>query len=1030
MRRYIVYVIGLLSMMITACTNEFTDNDAVSGNQEVWAQLHFGHSSFDKIDITTRATLGESAESRVENLFVYIFDASGNRLDSHFYDYNSREESFPSTPGYYWIVNNRTNTYQQDTNGSIMIKSPTITNGSIYLIANLNADQLNISADQLNTVRSLSELQALTITMNQEITSRTGIFLMSGYADGVTITDKGEITKNGSAVTIPLVRLDAKVSVNVQISDAGIAGQQVKSFEAESWQVMRLPKGTHILQNTVDGKLKDADELGYFDSPQQYFESTADGVSSFSFYMLENMEDTKGLISYKQRELRSKNSDGSYNTVDGKWEYASEDATYLVIKGKVYMTVDSDLSTGGQHIEAEVTYYIHLGNFGNSKSGGDYNNFTIQRNTHYTYTITIKGVDSIETEVNTEVENQPGAVGDVYKSNEEIYTFDAHYGQRVFRINANAVRDDIVTWYVKTPFSEGMPSLEGGTQIPNLDYKWVWFMVNEKEYNGVYSSNNRSYPGDQNKQLNIGDEGKLMDVVEFSEFLRREKIKWNNAASDERATASVFRMDNSGVYCLYVTVFVDEYYYETDPLNSQNKPKDLWKLFVNQPNRLMHIMCERIVSNDGESSLTGSSITIRQRSIQTPYNLENPTLMDAWGCESEDEFGDSQLFFYNSSETMSSAAGGSLTNVGTVSQKNGLYNTARIWGVVSERNVYQSMRWDKFLDYERPNDYVATINGRNIKSYFLKNEYVALRYATLERNRDNNGNGVIDPDEIRWYVASINQLYDIYMGELGLNSVAALHTPEMATRPNYTTGPYSGAKGWRSHVISSTWSEDSSQPVVLWAEEGISVSPYATRHSKPAPYSIRCVRNLGLSAPTTESIVIEGQAGREYPTELIQVAKTSDGNYRFDLSNINDKSVRYYTSRELEMGDEKSETSKVYYGFETGPIARYPATDQGGSNNVANFAALKEALEAGVNVCPDGYRIPNVREGALMSLYCDNSWWNESGYVMVNTWYSNGDLGNGYDSGHTSWQFGCRFATIGQSGCTTIRTVRDWNPKE
>lgn len=129
------------------------------------------------------------------------------------------------------------------------------------------------------------------------------------------------------------------------------------------------------------------------------------------------------------------------------------------------------------------------------------------------------------------------------------------------------------------------------------------------------------------------------------------------------------------------------------------------------------------------------------------------------------------------------------------------------------------------------------------------------------------------------------------------------------------------------------------------------------------------------------------------------------------------------------MGDEKAETSKVYYGFETGPKVNYPATDLGGYNNNNNFAALKEALEAGQNISPAGYRIPNVREGALMSLYCDQDWWNETGYVMVNTWYSNGDYGNGYDSGYTSWQFTYRYATIGNSGNTAIRTVRDWNPE-
>ena len=154
---------------LTACTEDYSLDIPSVGDKEVWAHFSFGHRNFDTIDVKTRATLSESAESRVENLYVYIFDAQGNRLYSHFYDYNSRVEQLPTTAGNYWTVNNRTSSNQNDTNGEGMIKSPTMSGGSIYLIANLNADQLNISADQLNTVRSLSELQALTITMNQEV---------------------------------------------------------------------------------------------------------------------------------------------------------------------------------------------------------------------------------------------------------------------------------------------------------------------------------------------------------------------------------------------------------------------------------------------------------------------------------------------------------------------------------------------------------------------------------------------------------------------------------------------------------------------------------------------------------------------------------------------------------------------------------------------------------------------------------------------------------------------------------------------
>lgn len=1025
MKSRFLYISLLLLMSLSACVRNYETINNVSG-EEVWATLNFNHHNFEQVNISTRATLNEISESRVENLFVYVFDANGNRLYSHYYDYENRQESLPTNPGNYWTVNNRTSSNQNDTQGQVMIKSPSMSSGSIYLIANLNADQLNISADQLNTIRTLGELQALTVTMNQEITSRTGCFLMSGSATNVTIAADGKITQDNRAVSIPLVRLDAKVTVNVKVGEATITGQEMKAFIPETWQILNLPKGMRVLPAISGGKLVDADELGYFDSSEQHFETIDDAESGFSFYMLENMEDTSSLTSYNQRDLRRKKSDGSYDLSNGLWQYASEDATYMVIKGKVQMMVDSNTATGMQYLEADVVYYVHLGNFGDSNGGGNYNDFTIERNTHYTYNITIKGVNNIETEVTTGKENQSGATGNVYKSKEEIYTFDAHYGQRVFRIDADAVSDDIVTWYVKTPFSEGTPSEMGGTQIPNLDYKWVWFMLNSKEYNGVYSANNQKYPGDDKKLLAIGEDNKLMDVVEFTRFVRDEKTKWLNASDDAKATASAFRKDNNGVYCMYVTVFVDEYYYEEDPLNSENRPRDLWKKFVNQPNRLMHILCDSQFSKDGDSSLTASGITIRQRSIQTPYNIENPSLMTAWGCESEDEFDDSYLFFYNTSETMSSGAGSSLSGIGNTSDYNGLYNSARLWGLVSNNGTYQEVRWDKYFDYSRPNDYNKTINRYSRQAYFLKDEYVALRYSTLMRNRDNNGNGIIDKEELKWYVASINQLYDLYMGYLGLDSQAAIYTAEMASRADFPSGhPYAGAKGWRNHVISSTWSND--QPIVLWGEEGISVSNYATRHSKPAPYSIRSVRNLGVDSPAVTEIGVEGV---DYPTKLIQVSKTREGNYLFDLSNINDKSVRYYTSRELETGDEFMETAKVYYGFETGGYGKYPTTDQGGSNNVRNYAVLKDAIESGRNISPDGYRVPNVREGALMSLYCDSDWWGQTGYVMVNTWYSNGDLGNGKDAGFTSWQFGNRFASIGSNAITSIRYVKDWNPKE
>lgn len=35
----------------------------------------------------------------------------------------------------------------------------------------------------------------------------------------------------------------------------------------------------------------------------------------------------------------------------------------------------------------------------------------------------------------------------------------------------------------------------------------------------------------------------------------------------------------------------------------------------------------------------------------------------------------------------------------------------------------------------------------------LSEDYRFLRYSCMTRNRDNNGNGVIDQDEVRWYLS-------------------------------------------------------------------------------------------------------------------------------------------------------------------------------------------------------------------------------------------------------------------------------------
>ena len=198
---------------------------------------------------------------------------------------------------------------------------------------------------------------------------------------------------------------------------------------------------------------------------------------------------------------------------------------------------------------------------------------------------------------------------------------------------------------------------------------------------------------------------------------------------------------------------------------------------------------------------------------------------------------------------------------------------------------------------------------------------------------------------------------------------------------------------------------------MLWAEEGVSVSGYGQEWEKTSPKSVRCIRNLGMDVPTATTITDKGQ---NIPEPMIQIVNAGNNVYRFDLSRMNHKSARFYTSHELIPSDEYSESSRTYYGFETyGSFTSY----SGG------YDTLKRELEAGDSPCPDGYRVPNVREAAMMSLYCPASWWGNN-VIQSCSYYSHGTLGTRYDTGSMTWYFQNKYVTI-SSNATSLRCVRD-----
>lgn len=240
--------------------------------------------------------------------------------------------------------------------------------------------------------------------------------------------------------------------------------------------------------------------------------------------------------------------------------------------------------------------------------------------------------------------------------------------------------------------------------------------------------------------------------------MRRQKRRYDAGLDNDFDSTP----DSEGGPKISVTAFVNEYYYERNPITGEEDP-DLWRQFVNQPMRYMYILSETQSSADGESQVIGSSFTIQQKSIQTIYNIQNERLSAAWGCEHTDDEQERGLQKYDRSGS---------GDRGNKSESNGRMNTLKEWALINPDGSNRILG-----DYTEEDAYwhhYMNLTADNETPIMLPN-YRYLRYSCMSRNRDNNGNGVIDQDEVRWYMGSHNQLIGLFIGSYGIEGDARLY---------------------------------------------------------------------------------------------------------------------------------------------------------------------------------------------------------------------------------------------------------------
>ena len=936
-------VVGILA----ACTDDtFGDRaDRVPEGIPVTVRLGFQASEATP---ETRAEKGEEYENRVDNVYILIFDEQGAIHDRFFL-----------TPGDGLRYESGDNLLSS---GELIFSTTSLNNATIVGIANLadgnTSTAYTVTEADLDAVTTLGDLQAKVMKMRDASVDRSAYFMMTGYAKATVEGKVSETTlvnipalEAGATATLEctlqLERTDAKVKFEVT-AQAGNDQWTEFSFQPTGWSVKQVPMQSLILpreEADASGALDaDGDNCTYFETSSYKFEETIrDGSlytgGSFVFYMPENRKEYKSEITmsgnegYALRDKRDRN---------GAFTHAHEHSTYVEITGLLSYF---DGNENGGLTYANVRFTIHLG-----YADDDANDYATLRNHSYTYNVKVKGVSDIEVDVEEEEDPRPGYDGDVVVSTAS-YQFDSHYDRRLIKLHKSGFQPDMeggtvgtLRWGVSTPFSRGVHEVaEKANDIEKKmrDYRWIKFAVNS-EY-GVDDDKMVKYPGDQNynNPFPINPENndqsspyykdthpnaRLRDVNQLMLFLREE------AAKGEQSTI----FDSDGY--VYITAFVDENVYTHDPTNENEEDLTLWRHMAETDDRQLYIIVDEAeYTDDHLSSVIKARYSFRQRSVRTIYNVNNPKLETAWGLET-------------SMEPAARIWTGTI-DPGTVTDRdNGRLNTLRILLGNEYATSPKTLHWTDVLSVE--------------DEYGLKGDYNRAIYACLIRNRDLNGDNVVDADEIRWYLASINQLVDIYLGEYALDEPSRLYPRDAVDRP----GAFEDVR-W--HYTSSSY-DQANDPWVLWSEEGASVGRKFGNNKDSEGvngeyYSYRCLRNLGLPLNKPD----------QEPEDLVKVYQTSNGGYQIDLSNMNVNSRRTNLETELAAHNERQSDNRPYACFEVHP-------DYFPKDGMYAWQYYQTQ-----DVCPTGYRVPNQRELLIMSTRLPSTAWaGYNGYYMSQTAFS------------------------------------------
>lgn len=744
-----------------------------------------------------------------------------------------------------------------------------------------------------------SEMLPIQITASSQM-------LISGSNEGVVFNTSGSVTDYGQLdgtgnVVLKMDRAMARITFNIAEKPDGAKG----TFTPSSFKVYNIP----VKSSLTNAAKSETSSEKYINSASMNIGNISGGKYSFTFYMPENIQKVEQGTTIKSYNDRDTWTGDRGSLPENKiWANAPKNSTFVVVSG-TYSQTAAD-GTGDNYTgNVSYTIHLGDFSTGDNATGS-LDNFAVERNCAYTYNMSVLSVDRIVVEAKKEggKEYQQGAEGQIFTYDATTYSYelDAHYEQVFLEYNLTKIADAVssaIGEYNNTQIDEKIDNAiadnmilviqseamdythlatdedpyysvqnkrgtlkpykiysdsvrdvsevtkndildgEGTDDKPTkgFDYKWIEFWPQSgtyiAAYPGVSSWSREDITGFKNQNVYGGTataESKyLMDVYDVivamgnvvKKIYKEETVSTTERDEDGITITTL----QNGNYVARFTAFVNEYYYYRHPLTGDKV--DMWSVMTNKIPREMIIAMSTDVSEDGNSSYSQIYSYITQLSMQTFYNARTNTSINGFGIET-----------YNETPRLT---------FGTPQSTNGLNKTDGRSNQITLIGGTENTKWNTYINPSF-NGWKTSV-GNDHKTHKLSitayntNDYLGgAYYACMSRNRDLNGNGKIDNNEVRWYLPSLNEYIRIGIGSNAISNAAQLYIGDKAQMKrrsdnNYTDG-YPIDYIWDGALF---YTSSGNEERVYWAAERGSYSADGINWgggSNPKP--IRCIRAL------------------------------------------------------------------------------------------------------------------------------------------------------------------------------------------